>query len=431
MKPFRFVHAADLHLDSPFKGLSALPASVRDRIRESSFEALQRLVRLAVEQRVDFVLISGDVYDLADRSLRAQLRFQQAARTLSEHGIALYVIHGNHDPLHGDRASLDWPDAVYFFGGETVETIMVRDREGDVIASISGISYVQAATTAPLASRFPRPRQDIYAIAMLHTNVDGAAGHDNYAPSSLKELVQSGYSYWALGHIHTRQVLHEEPYVVYPGNTQGRSVKECGPRGCYVVDVDEEGHSTLVFHELSAVRWERQDISIEGLEDEQQLKYAFDRILAELAASCVNMPVVVRISLTGRGPLHRLLQTGTLLQELVDELRAEQTEVAGAAGSFVWIESVKLHTGPEISLSSLRDQDSFVGDLLKLTDKLLADEEALQAFYSDAAASLVQNPKVAKWLRELAPDTDALLELLDRATMLAVHELMDEEGWSS
>lgn len=431
MKPFRFIHTADWHLDAPFKGLAELPSELFNRIRDSSFHALDALVQLAIREQVDFVLVSGDLFDAADRSLRAQRAFQQAAERLQEQGIPLFAVHGNHDPLQEYRARLSLPDNVHVFGSDQVETVVVKSRDGEQLASVSGISYARAAVTDNLAERFPSPDGSLFAIAMLHTNVDGDAGHDNYAPASSAQLSRSGYDYWALGHVHNRKVLMEHPWIVYPGNLQGRSVRETGTKGAYVVDVDSDGRATLRFHPLHAVRWEQLTVSIAGLSDEQALMDKLDDVLTEQARREAGVPVVARLLLEGRGPLHRQLQDASLRAEWVGLLR-EQFGTPGGAGvalpddGFVWIESVRLHTGDEWDLDALAEQESFLGDLVRLADELLQDEAALQAFHQEAAEPLLSNTRAARRLR--GADAAETRAWLAAARELALAELTEGEG---
>lgn len=451
MRRFRFVHAADLHLDSPFAGLSGVPGGVRESLRQSGFEALNRLVELAVRVQADFVLIAGDVYDSADRSLRAQVRFLNALKVLAERGISAFVVHGNHDPADGRAAVLDWPETVHVFpAGELKRIPVVLPGRGHV-ADVSGISYPTAAVRENYALRFKRenPDGDMYQIGLLHANVDGAADHEDYAPCTLKELVAGGMDYWALGHVHTRRVLHEEPYVVYPGNIQGRSVRETGAKGCYVVDVDEAGQTALAFHSLDAVRWMRTSLSIAGLRTEQELK---DRLEAELEAARLEgggRPVVIRLELTGRGPLHRLLQ-GSFLQELTEELRLAEAERAGeafeggwggsaeaAAGDFVWIESVKVRTGSDVDREVLAASPGFLGDVLRMADGLLGeDREELKRFAEECMAPLLSHAKAGALARKSGIadrdglDSDSAEEWLKQAVEWLTDQLVDgeEEG---
>jgi exonuclease SbcD len=282
MKAFRFMHAADLHLDSPFVGMAELPQGIRDSLRQSTFIALANMVELAIQQKVDFVLISGDVYDLADRSLRAQIRFQKALQRLSSSNIAIYIVHGNHDPEDGRAARLNWPAHAHFFSASEVESLPVILEGKGTVAQIYGISYETAAVTENLVLRIAekyeesgKNHSDLFRIGLLHTNVEGNHAHANYAPCSLQDLLGCGMHYWALGHVHTRQVLHKEPAIVYPGNLQGRSVRETGAKGCYIVDVSEYGEAMLTFHALDAIRWQQRSISIQGIQTEQELKERF------------------------------------------------------------------------------------------------------------------------------------------------------------
>lgn len=411
MKKLRFLHAADLHLDSPFKGMTALPQQVRERVRESTFEALKELVLLADREQVDFVLISGDVYDLSDRSLRAQIRFQKALEQLSSQGIPAYIIHGNHDPDDGSAAKLVWPDAAHFFASDRVETFEVSKPDRGVIAHIHGISYAASAVTDNLAVKFKAAGSGVYQIGLLHTNVDGDPGHDNYAPCSKADLLASGIDYWALGHVHTRKVLHEQPAIVYPGNPQGRSVRETGPRGCYIVDVREDAKAELAFHALDRVRWFQEHVSVSGMRTEQELKDRLGELLDRLRAEADGRDAVVRIVLEGRGAVHGLLRKGRALDELAAELREDEAE----RSRFVWIESIEDRTGSEIDLEALRRQKSFLGDLLRLSGALREDGAALAGFADEALAALHGLPHAAgagpeqlrEWLRaaeELAAD---------------------------
>lgn len=431
IQPFTFIHAADLHLDSPFKGMSGLPGAVRERIKESTFAALERLVHSAFREKADFVVISGDIYDAADRSLRAQLRFQKAVSRLAEAGIGVYLIHGNHDPMNGGRASLDWPDKVHVFPADRVESVEVTTRERGIIAEVHGMSFASASVTENLARYYRAGRPDVYQIALLHTNVDGDPSHDNYAPCTRQQLIQSGMHYWALGHIHTRAVLHEEPYIVYPGNIQGRSIKECGPRGCYVVRVGEDGGTDLDFIELNDIRWELCKVSIEQLQTEQELKDLIEEELERLLGEAGGKDVIVRFILEGRGPLHLKLRDSHVLDELVQELREEQTALvtggAGRTASFVWIESAVDRTGRELDLSSLKAEGGFLGDLISISEELLDSPEQLEAFVLEACKPLMDNPKLARALGPALPGRPA--ELLAAARELALDLLAEDRGW--
>ncbi|GGI45260.1 exonuclease SbcCD subunit D [Paenibacillus marchantiophytorum] len=424
MKRLRFMHAADLHLDSPFKGMSALPERVRERIRESTFEALKELVGLAIREQVDFVLISGDVYDLSDRSLRAQIRFQKALEQLAEHGISTYVIHGNHDPEDGRAAKLVWPAGVHFFACDRVETITVEKGVRGKIAQIHGISYRNAAVTDNLALQFLQGQEAVCQIALLHTNVDGDPGHDNYAPCRKQDLLAAGMDYWALGHVHTRNVLHEHPAIVYPGNLQGRSIREIGARGCYIVEMSEDGRAELAFHALDRVRWFHERLSVSGIQSEQALKDLLGEQLERIRSEADGRDAVVRFVLEGRSAVHSLLRKGRALQELTAELRLSEEE----RSRFVWVETIEDRTASELDLGALLQESSFLGDLLRYSAALQADEAALNGFASEALAALQSLPQAAG--NGAAMEPERLRELLRAAEELAA-DLLSADGGES
>ncbi|MBP1965288.1 metallophosphoesterase family protein [Paenibacillus aceris] len=423
MKRLRFMHAADLHLDSPFKGMSALPERVRERMRESTFGALKELVAAAIQEQVDFVLISGDVYDLSDRSLRAQIRFQKALELLAAKGIPTFIIHGNHDPEDGRAAKLVWPADVHFFACDEVETLTVAKPDRGVIAQIHGISYRNSAVTDNLALQFKAGYEDAAQIALLHTNVDGDPAHDNYAPCSKQDLLKAGMHYWALGHVHTRNVLHEQPAIVYPGNLQGRNIRETGPRGCYIVEMSEDGRADLVFRSLDQVRWFQQRLSVTGILTEQELKDKIDELLEKMRTEADGRDAVVRIILEGRGAVSALLRKGRLLQELTAELRLDEAE----RSRFVWVESIEDRTASMLDLEALQQEKSFLGDLLRISAALRTDEAALQEFAGEALAALQSLPQAAG--NPAAADPERLREWLRAAEELAADLLSADGGW--
>jgi DNA repair exonuclease SbcCD nuclease subunit len=453
MKAFRFLHTADLHLDSPFIGMAAIPEGIRDHLRQSTFAALANLVELAIQQEVDFILISGDIYDLADRSLRAQIRFQKALQRLALSDISVYIVHGNHDPEDGRAAKLTWPEHVHFFSSQEVECLPVVLKAKGLVATISGISYATAAITDNLALRIEafgrkaqvgqglalglvQERSDTYRIGLLHTNVDGELAHANYAPCSIQDLLSCGMDYWALGHVHTRQVLHPVPAIVYPGNIQGRNVRETGAKGCYIVDVSEFGESKLAFHQLDAIRWFQHSISIQGIQTEQALKERLEQTLDIIREEADGRGAVVRLILTGRGPVHAVLQKGTYLAELVAELREEESMRVAASGDsvngtnltdFVWIESVQVNSGLEIDKALLLEQQSFLGDLLRLSEGLFEDAALFEAFCAETIDSLFVQSKASKHLALLGQEDRAAW--LRAAQELAIDYLAADEGW--
>lgn len=432
MPSFRFIHAADLHLDTPFTGMSGLPDRLRRHLQESTFAALGDMVELAVSEDADFVVISGDVYDASESSLRAQLRLKEAWDKLAHHGIPVYIIHGNHDPLSSSRLRLAYPPNVTVFGGSRPESVTaLRRRDGQPVAVVSGISYPTASVTDNTALMFRREANSpLYHIALLHANVDGQEGHDAYSPCSLKDLKDSGFDYWALGHIHKRQVLSESPWVVYPGNIQGRNPKETGPKGCYVVDVSDQGEALLTFRELDHVRWIEFDVTIEDLTTEEAWKERVEEKLEEIREGLEGKTGIARMTFVGRGPLHPILQNGRECADLLMELQRRETlriegDSSPVLNSVVWPAGFKVKTGMDIDRSRLAGEDSFLGELLRLGDRTALVPGQVDDLVETALAPLLEHRILRAHVKSLGPGER--LELLQRAQELAASLLMEEE----
>jgi DNA repair exonuclease SbcCD nuclease subunit len=350
--------------------------------------------------------------------------------TLAERGIPVYAVHGNHDPLDGRRAELRWPDSVKFFPAHEAECVAATHPLRGDLAFVHGWSFGTAAVTESPLPLFGSPRSGVYNIGLLHANADGDPEHDNYAPCSVRELVRRGMDYWALGHIHSRRVLHDHPYIVYPGNVQGRSVRETGAKGCYIVDVAESGRSVLTFRPTDCVRWFVQDVPIDAMRGEQELRDRLEERMRLCEEEADGRPSIVRFRLTGRGPLHRALGRAVTIRELADELREWQlrrTETEEGA-AFVWIESIQVRTEPELNMRLAAERNVFLGDLLELSASLAAEQgRSLESFCEEALSPLLAHPKAGSVLaRLLAEERD---DWLKAAETIAAALVAEEEGW--
>ncbi|WP_152394346.1 metallophosphoesterase family protein [Paenibacillus guangzhouensis] len=437
MSDFRFIHAADLHLDSPFRGMSHVPDAIRERLRASTFTAFTNLIDLALREQVDFVVCSGDVYDSADRSLRAQLRLQRELQRLAAAHIPVYIIHGNHDPEDGMHAELTWPDTVHFLSAQEVETKIVYRRgqtdasKAEAIAAVCGISYAHKALHENVAVTYQRlAGSSLYHIGLLHGNVDGDPGHDNYAPCSKRELIQSGMDYWALGHIHIRQILHEqEPCIVYPGNIQGRSVKEAGAKGCYIVQVTEERQTHLTFVPLDDVRWYSESISIEGLHSEQGLKERVVQQMEQCRQASQGRMSILRLTLNGRGALHRKLEQSSFVQDLLQVLREEESYDASEdaeTGDIVWLESLLVDSGAEVDVEHILEQESFLGELFRMAGQATLEQDLYEEIVDQALESMQGHARLRLLIEELK-DSDEGRKLIGRARELAAVLLEEDD----
>ncbi len=416
MSRFRFVHTADLHLDSPFRGIARRDPQIAEVLVNATLKAFDRVVTLCQDEQVDFLLVAGDAFDAAERSLRAERAFAEGLATLSRTGLQCFVVHGNHDPL-GDSVPSGLPEKVHVFGAEPGSVPVTR--EGTEIARVYGVSYPVPAVTDNLARRISRDPQTPFAIGLLHANVGGRSDHEPYAPCTPADLVSAGMNYWALGHIHAREVVRErEPTIVYPGNTQGRNPRETGPRGCYLVDVDGE-RVGLRFVETDVVRWERVEVKIDGVDDERDLTRRIEESVGGVMEEAGGRPVIARLVLLGRGEMHhRLVKPGLLRGYLTDIEQAMSRD-----GQFVLIESEEVRSGPPVDLELLRDEPSVLGEFVRISEAARS-EEHVRRIIRETLAPLEEKLAEAGVPLDLSePD---LTDLADRAGMLGIDYLSGE-----
>jgi DNA repair exonuclease SbcCD nuclease subunit len=417
---FSFLHCGDLHLDSPFEGIHTIEPRVAEVLRDATFGAFDKVIEHAIKKQADFLIVAGDIYDGADRSLRAQLRFRDSLQRAIDNEIRCFVAHGNHDPLSGWEARIKMPDGVHRFEGDGVERVPVR-LHGQEVAQVYGISFGVREVRENLAKQFRRESGSPFAIGVLHCNVGGNTEHDNYAPCTLEDLVEASMDYWALGHIHARRVLSQgKPWVVYPGNTQGRNPRESGEKGCYLVKVGGTGEVELEFLATDVVRWVAEEVSIVGLRSLDDLLDKLLQIREEIRNGAQGQASILRLRLTGRGEIHSELKRVDPDQDIAAHLREGEPD----RRDFVWIESVQLRTQPAIDMAKRRLVSDFVGDFLRAAEELRALEYPGRAITS----LLSREPEhrvIATHLDQLG-DSE-LLELLAEAETYGLDQLLGGE----
>ena len=419
---FRFVHAADFHLDSPFTGIRETEPNVADILRRATFDAYERVITICIDRGVDALLVAGDIFDGADRSLAAQIRFVRGLARLNDAGIRAFICHGNHDPLDGWRARLALPSNVHRFG-DVAEAVPV-DPQSPGGPVVCGISYPTREIRDSLLPGFPAREPGRFTIGLLHANVGTSTVHEAYAPCSLEDLVATGYDYWALGHVHSRAILRDQtPMVVYPGNTQGRHPNERGPRGVCVVDVDEHGAMSLEFVAVDAVRWEQLDVQIDDIEDDGALVQRLETEVEHRLTRADDRHLVYRIRLRGRGPVHEsIARTGN-----IDGLRTQLNEVWTNRVPFAFCGGILDETRSELDRAALRAGKDFIGDFLALADQVSLDEK-LVADLHQALAPLYDNARARKFLDGDRPSTDDARALVAAAEDIALELLVDDEA---
>lgn len=301
IKMVRYIHAADLHLDSPFKGLKNIPEALLNKIKASTFDSLKNIVDIAIERHVDFVLFAGDIYDIEDRSIRAQVLFKKELERLKDAEIKVYLIHGNHDYITNDDLHLALPQNVKVFGPE-VETIIHETDKSESVA-ISGFSYDRNWIEERKISDYPaRNAASDFHIGLLHGFLEGQnTDHAHYAPFTLTELKEKNYNYWALGHIHKRQQIGSDPLVYYSGNTQGRHKNEEGEKGCLLVELSKSDEK-VTFIPTADINWVSINIDVTS---HQSLNAIYEEVKKELTLInyenylvSLNLEVSEKISLS-------------------------------------------------------------------------------------------------------------------------------------
>jgi DNA repair exonuclease SbcCD nuclease subunit len=402
--------------------LYAVEQDVARRLARATFDAYRHIVDLCIREGVDALLVAGDVFDGADRSLAAQLKFVEGLQRLDQAGIRSFVCHGNHDSLDGWEARLAFPTSCHRFGPD-VERVPVFPEEPNRVA-VYGASYPRREVRENLVPGFQRSGAEQFAIGLLHANVGENTGHEPYAPCTLDDLAGSGFDYWALGHVHTRQVLRElAPVVVYPGNPQGRHPNERGARGVYLVEVSDSGLVKLGFHPVDVVRWESIAVNIEDLEDEQSLPDIISEQIDNLRDNAEGRDLILRVSLIGRGPLHAsLLRPG-----VVGDIRSQINEKWVRQNPFVFCERLTDESASPIIREERSQGEDFVGELLRLVDSLHHSPDELNKLAAELDA-LYRNQRLARYFRDAAPSRDDVVELLAEAESLCLDKLVEGAG---
>jgi hypothetical protein len=430
---FRFVHAADLHLDTPFKGIGSTAPSVAERLREASLDAFDSLVDLCLERRAAFLVIAGDIYDGPERGLRAQLRFRDGLARLSAAGISSLVVHGNHDPVETGWSALNgpWPERVTVFSAGTVQAVPI-EVDGITVATVQGISFAQRAEPENLARRFAQVAGPGFQVGVLHCNVQGAAsGYDNYSPCTLEELQRIGLDYWALGHVHTAMILSgradgEEPWVVYPGNLQARSPKpsERGPKGATVVHVRGGRVAGVEPVACDVVRFDLVQLDVAVVADLAALRGRLFDAAAERLASADGRSLVLGGQLLGQGEIHRDLCRPGALPELLGTLR----EDFSGSEPFCWWTSIDNQSRPLIDVATARAGADFAADLIALADelgrRLVSEDDALSDLSEELSEGLPGPLRQQRALEQLLESPgESVGAFVDRALALALGEL--------
>ena len=384
----KFIHTADIHLDSPLSGLAAYKDAPAKLLRTVTRDAFTRLVDVAIDEPVDFMVIAGDLYDGAWKDYNTGHFFCREMGRLNKVGIPVYLLYGNHDAESEMTRRLTLPANVYTFDSRKAHSF----RLDALKVALHGRSYKEAATLDNLAAGYPAPVAGWLNIGVLHTALGGYAAHANYAPCTLAELTAKGYQYWALGHVHEHAVLQKDPWVVFPGNLQGRHIRETGARGAMLVTADETGIQTVERVLVDALRWHRVVVDASSAttlpEVTRLVGQAFEQLLASTPGQIF---LSVRVCIQGKSAAH-----GALFG-LEKQLREDILGQAAALGmERLWVEKVSLETRPALDATELASRSDAMADL--------------QTFLADAP---LDSALLASLLDDLRPLVDKMpLELV-------------------
>jgi DNA repair exonuclease SbcCD nuclease subunit len=403
----RFIHAADIHLDSPLNGLSAYPDAPAEQLRSATRDAFVQLVDRAIDEAVDFMVIAGDLYDGSWRDYNTGIFFCREMGRLKRAGIPAYVLFGNHDAESEMTRKLELPDNVHAFGANKPQTFKIDE----LAVSLHGQSFKQRDVTTNLVTAYPAPTVGHFNIGVLHTALEGYASHATYAPCTVDELQAKGYQYWALGHVHDFEQWVGAATIVFPGNLQGRNIRECGRRGAVLVSVDDGGGVEVERIFIDILRWEQVPVDASDCDTLEEVVRKTGRALEAILNTDGEVPRAARITITGKTRAHGELFG--LEAQLRNEVLAQ---IASIGNERLWLEKVRLQTNPLVDAVTLHERMDAFTDLQVILEEAATDV----AFIEELQTALA--PFAGKAPLDLQP----LVPLIDQIRKGDLKALVDE-----
>lgn len=393
----KFVHTADIHLDSPLSGLAAYKDAPADLLRTVTRDAFTKLVDEAIEEAVDFMVIAGDLYDGSWKDYNTGHFFCREMGRLNKAGIPVYLLFGNHDADSEMTKKLALPPNVHQFESRKANTFRLEKLK----IALHGRSYKEAATVENLVASYPAPVAGWINIGVLHTALEGYAAHANYAPCSLAELSAKGYDYWALGHVHEHAILQKEPWVVFPGNLQGRHIRETGERGAMLVSANESGIHSVERLLVDVLRWHVVDVDASEAGSLQEVVRLAGRAFEQLIAETPDkIYLSVRVCIKGKTAAH-----GELFG-LESQLREEILGQAASLGlDRLWVEKVRIETEPTTDVAHIVARSDAIADLQRFLDAAPEDAALLESLLEDLRPLVDKAPFE---LIQSVPELDAI-----------------------
>ena len=377
MSSFRFLHAADIHLDSPLRGLSRYEGLPAAEIRGSTRGALDRLVETALTEKVDFVVLAGDLYDGSWQDVGTGLYMVRALSRLVQAGIRVVTLSGNHDAQSVIARELPLPDGIDHFSYDAPQTL----HWPELGVALHGQSFRDRHVTQDMTRSYPAPVAGCFNIGVLHTSLSGYGEHETYAPCSVETLSAKGYDYWALGHVHAREIVCEHPWIVFPGVLQGRHARETGACGCELVTVEDGIVRSVEFVECDVVRWCRLELDVSGMQTMDAVLGAARQAMENALSDAGGRTVIARIVLTGRSVLHDRLCASQAWKE---DLRGIAVSMAQGTAQIA-LEKIRNETSAPVhraGVAETRELDLALEGLMQDDEFLASLPEAFEGFFS-------------------------------------------------
>jgi len=404
---FKFIHAADVHLDSPLRGLSRYESAPAESIRGACRRAFENLVDLAIEEKVAFVLLAGDLYDGDWKDYSTGIFLSQQMGRLGRYNISVFAVAGNHDAANRITKALACPDNMKILSSRKVETI----RLDDLAVAIHGRSFGSSYVTENLAAGFVKAEKNMFNIGLLHTSLDGREGHATYAPCTIDDLHSKGYQYWALGHIHKQEFVSEYPWVVFPGCIQGRHIREIGSKGCVLVSVENGNVNGVERYPLDVLRWVLCSIELNDIAEMREVLELTRKIIINEQKSADGRPIAMRIYFKGATAISD--EIAAYPERFEQQVKALGAEIAG---DDLWIERIENVTVNKLDLALKLSEESAYGKMLReilatpdnpdeiigLNDVLadLKQKLPLEAFGADSFLNLDEDKTIERLIEE-------------------------------
>ena len=419
----KFIHAADIHLDSALHGLERYEGAPVEEIRRATRRAFDNLIELAIDEQVAFVLLVGDLYDGDWKDYNTGLYFVERMGRLRDASIRVFIVAGNHDAASQITKHLRLPDNVTLFSTRKPERVVLDDLG----VSICGQGFATRAVTDDISQGYPQGDPQLLNIGLLHTCLDGKPGHEPYAPCTVDGLRSKGYQYWALGHVHKREEVSRDPWIVFPGNIQGRHIREIGPKGCTLVTVDGGEIVEVAHRDLDVMRWSIRELDVSATETVDDIYEQVREGLQLALDAAEGRPVAVRLVLYGACSAHLKLHADR--ERWIQEYRALATGLGGAG---IWLEKVSIKTKPAISTDEVLERDDALSGLLRAIHDMELDSSILDELADEM--SVLRQKLPAELLAGDDPfdpaNPEFLKETLEDIKELLVNRLLTTENRS-